>query len=141
MQIIGFNFSKISAEKKKALDGKIEVKSNLEVKNISPEKIEMIKDKDVLKFGFEFTIDYTPNVASIAFEGFILLIVDKEQSKEILKKWKAKKVSDEVRIPLFNMILTKCNLKALQFEEEFGIPTHIPLPRINPQQNNQGYVQ
>jgi hypothetical protein len=55
----------------------------------------------------------------------------------VLKKWKNKKIEDEVRVPLFNLILTKCNLKALQFEEEFGLPTHIPFPRVSPQQDKE----
>jgi len=55
-------------------------------------------------------------------------------------KWKNKKISDDIRMPLFNMILTKCNLKALQFEEEFALPTHVPMPRLSPQENNQSYV-
>ena len=141
MQIIGFNFEKISGERKKIPQGKIEIKSNINVKSISPEKIELLKDKDVLKFNFEFTVDYEPNIASLVFEGFILVIIEKEKVKDILKKWKNKKISEEVRLPLFNLILTKCNLKALQIEEEFGLPTHVPLPRLQPPQQGQKYVQ
>ncbi len=141
MQLIGFNFTKISSERKKAPEGKLEIKSNININSIASEKIEMIKDKDVLKFSFEFKIDYTPEIASLLFEGFILSIVEKDKMKDILKKWKSKKISDEVRLPLFNTILTKCNLKALQLEEELGLPTHVPMPRLQPQANNQGYVQ
>jgi hypothetical protein len=61
--------------------------------------------------------------------------------KDILKKWKGKKLADETRIPLFNTILTKCNLKSLQLEEEFGLPTHIPMPRVQPPQEDKSYVQ
>jgi len=141
MQVIGFNFTKISSERKKAPEGKIEIKSNINVKTIEPEKLELIKEKDVLKFTFEFSIDYTPGIAKLDFEGFSLIMLEKNKSKEILKKWKSKKIDDDVRLPLFNLILTKCNLKALQLEEEFGLPTHVPMPKLAPPQNNQGYVQ
>jgi hypothetical protein len=141
MQIIGFNFDKIHAEKKKALQGKVEIKSNIQVKDISEEKVALIKDKDVLKFDFEFSIDYTPGFAELILQGSILAIIEKDKVKEILKKWKSKKVSEEIRIPLFNLILTKCSLKALQFEEEFQLPPHIPLPKVANQQDNQNYVQ
>lgn len=141
MQVIGFNFTKISAERKKAPEGKIEIKSNINVKAIEPEKVELLKDKDVLKFSFEFSIDYNPSLANLQFEGFVLMMLEKSQAKEVQKKWKSKKIEDSVRLPLFNLILTKCNLKALQFEEEFGLPTHVPLPRLAPPQNNQNYVQ
>lgn len=141
MQIIGFNFTKISSERKKVPEGKLEIKSNIDIKSVALEKIEMIKDKDVLKFNFEFTVDYHPNIASLVFEGAILIMAEKEKAKDILKKWKSKKIADEIRLPLFNTILTKCNLKALQLEEELSLPTHVPMPKLAPPQNNQGYVQ
>jgi len=140
MQVIGFNFEKISAEKKKMPEGKIEIKSNINIKDIAHDKVELIKDKDALKFTFEFFVDYTPNIAELKFQGSILVILEKDKSKEILKKWKSKKLDDNMRLPLFNIILTKCNLKSLQLEEELGLPTHVPMPRLAPPQNNQGYV-
>lgn len=141
MQIIGFNFEKISVEKKKQLGGKIEIKQNINIKEISSEKIDLFKDKDALKFGFEFIVNYSPDIAELKFTGIVVSVMEKEKTKEILKKWKNKKISDDVRLPLFNFILTKCNIKALQFEEEFNLPMHIPMPKLNPPQNNQGYVQ
>jgi len=140
MQVIGFNFDKITAERKKPFQGKIELKSNIDLKDISQEKIDIMKEKDVLKFLFDFTVNYEPGMASLNFTGIILAIVEKDQVKEVLKKWKTKKIPDEIRLPLFNLILTKCNLKALQLEEELGLPTHVPLPRLQAQQNNQNYV-
>jgi hypothetical protein len=140
MQVIGFNFEKISAEKKKMPEGKVEIKSNIDIKSITTDKVDIIKDKEALKFSFEFVVDYTPGIAELKFDGFVLTIQEKDKSKDILKKWKTKKLSDEVRLPLFNLILTKCNLKALQLEEELGLPTHVPMPRLAPPQNNQGYV-
>jgi hypothetical protein len=140
MQVIGFNFEKISAERKKTPEGKIEIKSNINIKSITQDKVELIKDKDVLKFGFEFSVDYTPGIAELKFEGSVLIIFEKDKTKDILKKWKTKKISDEIRLPLYNMILTKSNLKALQLEEELGLPTHVPMPRLAPPQNSQGYV-
>jgi len=142
MQIIGFNFTKISCERKKDPSGKLEIKSNIDLKNIAQEKLDLIKDKEVLKFTFEFTIEYSPDTAVLKFEGAILAILEKDAIKETLKKWKTKKIPDEIRLPLFNTILTKCNLKALQMEEEFNLPTHVPMPRLAPPQDKgQGYVQ
>ena len=91
MQVIGFNFEKISAERKKAPAGKLEIKSNINLKSITEEKISMIKDKDVLKFSFEFTIDYHPGIAELKFDGFVLTMVEKEKftfviGPEIIKK-------------------------------------------------------
>jgi hypothetical protein len=50
--------------------------------------------------------------------------------KSVLKDWKEKKVSDDFKIKLFNQILNKCNLKALQLEDELNIPPHFRLPTL-----------
>jgi hypothetical protein len=141
MQVIGFNLKKISAEKKKAPEGKIEVKSNVDIKEVAKEKVELFKDSDAIKFDFVFSVDYAPNAASIIFEGIVLITTDKAQASEIMKKWKTKKIPEEVRVPIFNLILAKCNLKALQLEDELGLPMHVPLPRVQLPKNDQGYVQ
>ena len=143
MQVIGFNFEKIKAERKKDIKGNLEIKSNIELKEVTQEKLELVKDKDVIKFSFLFSVNYKPDFADIILEGFVLVILEKEKIKEVLKRWKDKKVPDDIRLPLFNLILTKCNLKALQFEEEFGLPTHIPMPRLQAgqQSNNRDYVR
>jgi len=137
MQIIGFNFEKIQVARKGQPKGKLELKSNINIKAITQEKIEIMKDRPALKFDFEFTVDYKPNVAEIIFQGFVLGLLDKEKTREVVKKWKTKKIPDEARVPLFNFILTKCNLKALHFEEEFGLPPHIPLPRVRADEKGQ----
>jgi hypothetical protein len=141
MQVVSFNFDKIHAEKKKKITGKIEISSNINVKSITQDKIEIMKDKPVLKIEFEFSILYKPEIAEITFAGMILALSEKEEVKSVLKKWKTKDIPNEIRVPLFNMIMTKCNLKALQLEEELNLPTHVPLPRLKPEQeNNRSYT-
>lgn len=143
MQVIGFNFEKISAERKKTTkEEKIEVSSNINIKEITQEKIEIVKDKPALRMKFEFSVKYKPELADISLQGAVLVLVEKDQAKDIIKKWKNKKVSDDIRIPLFNLILTKSNLRALQLEEELNLPTHLPLPRIKQGQesSNRSYA-
>lgn len=141
MQIIGFNFEKILAEKKNITKGaKIQINSNINIKSIEQEKIDIVKDQSALRFNFEFKVDYKPDIAEILLQGFVLVLVPKDESKNILKKWKKNEVPNDIRIPLFNTIMTKSNLKALQLEEELNLPTHIPLPKIRPEQPNQNYT-
>ena len=135
MQIIGFNFEKIQAERKNPSKEKIQVKSNINIASIEQEKLEMVKSQETLKFNFDFSVEYT-EMANISLKGFVLMLLEKEKAKDVLTKWKKKKISDEVRILLFNFILTKCNIRALQLEEELGLPSHVPLPRISQQQAN-----
>jgi len=140
MQILGFNFEKIREERKAQLQGKLEISSQIDVNDIIQEKLEIVKDQIPLKFGFDFTIKYKPDVAEVSLSGSILFVTDKDKAKDILKKWKNKKIDEDLKIPLFNFIMTKCNLKALQLEEELTLPTHIPFPKLAPQQNQKPYT-
>ena len=139
---------KISVERNDKVDAKtkqLKINSKIDIKDIDKEKIEAITE-EILKLDFVFSINYEPKIAEIAFEGSILMTLNKEQSKEMVKQWKSKKVPDSIRIPIFNFIMTRCNIRALQLEEEMNLPTHIPMPRLSPQNqgqntNNRSYVQ
>lgn len=129
MKLLGFNFQKISCEKKKPFKDQVKVNSNINIDKIEEENIEVMKDQYVLKFDFNFDIDYG-DFASINFKGSLLFNVEKEEKNEILREWKKKKIQDKYRVPLFNILLSKCNVKALQLEDELNLPAHIPLPSI-----------
>ena len=132
MKIIGFNISKILIEKKEKIEGKIEINQNIDIKEISKDNIP-ITEEEVLKIDFSFLINYSNNLGKLEFEGNLILVPEKVQLKDILKNWKDKKIDDDIRIPLFNFIMSKCNIKALSLEDELNLPYHIPMPRINPQ--------
>ena len=57
--------------------------------------------------------------------------------KVLKKDWKKKKFNHPVKLPLFNFIMEKCNLKALQLEEEVSLPFHIPMPKLAPAPNQE----
>jgi hypothetical protein len=131
MKIIGFNLNKVSIEKKEKFEGKIEVNQNIDIKNVSKESIP-ITDEEVLKIDFIFNINYSNDIAKLEFTGNIMTIPDKDELKEMLKSWKDKKIPDNIRMPLFNFIMGKCNIKALSLEDELNLPYHIPMPRLEP---------
>jgi hypothetical protein len=65
-----------------------------------------------------------------------LYFINKRQALNIpcnSNEWKKNKVPDEIKLLVFNFVMTKCNLKALQLEEEFSLPPHIPLPKLTPE--------
>lgn len=132
MRIIGFNLSKISAERKEKIDSKLEISQNINIQEISKEKVPFSED-EVLKIKFNLFINYSNDFAKINFEGNLIILPDKNELKDFMKSWKDKKIPEESRIPLFNFIMNKCNIKALTLEDELNLPLHIPLPRINPQ--------
>jgi len=135
MRIIGFSVNKILAERKTPSQGRIEIKSNINIKDIVKEDIN-ISNSPALKFDFEFTIDYSPKTAIVEIFGSVVVIDDKNESAEILKDWKKKEFKHPMKVTLFNFIMDKCNLKALQVEEDLSLPLHIPLPKIRAEQSN-----
>lgn len=141
MKIIGFAFKKISAEKSENVPKDVKLNYNIELKEIVKDKIEDL-NQEVLRIEFNFIVKYEPKFGEISLHGYVLLSLDAEKSKEVLKKWKSKKVSDDIRIPLFNFIMTKCNIKAINLEDDIGLPLHVPMPRLSNQQDkNRTYVQ
>jgi len=139
MKIVGINFTKINAEKlEENSNQKLNIKSNIDISDVYDVKYEFLNLKEAL-VGVKFTylVNYEPNYAKISFEGIVVFSVAKEESKEILDSWREKKVLDAFKVPLFNTILKKSNIKALHLEEELNLPTHIPMPSVKAGQTEQ----
>ncbi|MCH8003821.1 MAG: hypothetical protein IH934_04260 [Nanoarchaeota archaeon] len=134
MTIIGFNFTKIEAEKKELIKGKININNNLAIKNVEEKKLSLSNEKQkVLSFTFEFTAKYDPNVGSISFTGNVLSMDDSKKVKEILDGWKKdKKLPKEFMPNILNTIMSKCNIQALILSEQINLPPPIPLPKLAP---------
>lgn len=132
MAVVGFSFSKILIEKKAPIKQNIEVKSSIHMKNISKEaELKLVEGKDTLKFEFEYTIDYVPDLAKIEFQGHLLVVVDPKETESILQDWKkGKKIKEDLQLRTYNSIFNKCNVKAFQLEEDFNLPLHLRLPMI-----------
>ncbi len=143
MGIIGFNIEKVLAEKKDlTVKDKLNVNTNLKIIEIDQEKLPIGKSEDILKFTFEFEVDYEPKVGDIVLRGHILYLEDPKLIKEIMKNWKKdKNIKPEIMKQLFNAILTKCNIRALSLSQEVNLPPHIGLPRIdNTNQKPEDYI-
>lgn len=131
MKTLGFNFTKISAEKINSLNKDTKITSGINISSIEESNFDLLKTKDsVLIVKWKFEISYNINVAKILFEGNLNVALDSKKSKEVLSKWKDKKLDEEFNLVILNIILKKCNIKALQFEEEFNLPTHFKLPSL-----------
>lgn len=138
---MGFNFTKIIAERKSFTRGKIEVKSNIKIDNVKEEKLPLAKEETGLRFDFSFTLTYEPKIGEISFTGNVLYVDNAEKTKKILKGWKKnKKVPPELNAPIINTILYRCNLKALELSQEVNLPPQIQMPRLRPQSSTGTYI-
>ena len=84
MQIIGFNLTKISIEKKEKIQEKLEIKQNINIDDVSKDKINISKE-EILKITFTFNVDYSPDFAKLEFQGLLILLPEKEEFKKITK--------------------------------------------------------
>lgn len=139
MPFIGFNFDKISAERKAdELKGNLKVNHNLHIRELKEEEINLDKTQNVLRFTFEFSLNYEPNFGKINIEGHLLYLESPKNIKEIMQVWKKdKKIAPEVMKSLFNTILTKSNIKALQLSQDVNLPAHIPMPKLVQEQKKK----
>ena len=56
---------------------------------------------------------------------------EQKKMNEMVKGWKKeKKISPEIIQGLFNTIIARSNIKALQLEQDLNLPPHLPMPKL-----------
>ncbi len=139
MKIMGFNFTKINVEKFLDKVEKLKLTTNINIEDLKEIKTTSFKIKeDIIAVKFTYAINYEPKFAKIEMAGNVVFGVEPKQAREIFKQWKDKKTPEDFRTNLFNIILRKTNLKALQLEEELNLPLHMPMPSLKPQEKQEG---
>ena len=137
MPIVGYNYDDISAARGEKIDvSKLKIDHALNIKEVSIEQTTLADQKqDLMKFSFEFIIDYKPSYGKITLQGHILYTDDNKRLKEVEKQWKKdKKLPEDVTQLILNTILIRSNVKSLMLAQEIGLPPHIPLPIVKPNQ-------
>jgi len=138
MKILGFNLTKINVEKFKDKVENLKINTQIDVAEISEVKSDFFKTKEeILAVKFTYGLNYEPEFAKLEFSGNIVLSLDSKTAKNVLKQWKDKKMPEDFRLPLFNIILRKSSLKALQLEEDMNLPIHMQLPSLRAQDKKE----
>ncbi len=132
MTIVGFNFTKIEAEKKEGVKGKINISNNVSINKVEEKSLSITDEKQkVLAFTFEFTSKYDPDLGYIKITGDVLNMDSPAKAKEILDGWKKdKRLPKEIMTDVLNTVLTKCNIQALILSDSVNLPPPIPLPKV-----------
>lgn len=129
MKLLGFNLSKINAQKGRGDFKDLKIESKLDVKDIKEASQTSLKFKEeLLAVTFSYEIIYKEDLGSIGLEGTLVLAVDPKTKKEVINQWTEKKMAEDFKIVLFNIIMRKSSLKALELEESLGLPYHIQFP-------------
>ena len=130
MKILDFEFKKISAEKINNFIQEPKIESNIDIFEIKKIDSKNKDKEEILEISFSYQLIYSPKLAEIELKGRIILKEDEKIIKEILNQWKNKKIPEQIKIILFNLILTKSSIKSLELEDELKIPYHISLPKL-----------
>ncbi|MFP4117617.1 MAG: hypothetical protein ACLFTR_01710 [Candidatus Woesearchaeota archaeon] len=134
MSIVSIAFSKINAEKKKAVRGKVNVANNVAIKNVEKANISMGNtQQSPLKFSFEFTSKTEPEIGNILIEGDLVFMTEGSRADETINAWKeSKPMQKDIITPVLNGILKKCNVEALIMSQTLNLPSPVKLPTVNP---------
>jgi len=136
MRVVGFNFTKLLAEKLEGNRSQLKINAEIDIFEIKSVKTDIFKAKeDLIEIKFNYSVEYNPKIAKIEFEGLILFSLDQKLAKQVLKDWKKKKMPESFKLILFNVILRKSTLKALELEDQLNIPLHISLPSLKKSQD------
>jgi hypothetical protein len=130
MKLAGFNLNKINIERLSSRPKEFKINANVDIVDIKELKPDFKAQEEFLAVKFTYNIDYSPDYVKIEFAGEVLLSLEPRLFREVIKQWKDKKLPDEFRIPLFNLILRKADIKAIELEDDLSLPVHISLPTI-----------
>ncbi len=130
MSILGINFTKINAERKAAIKGKININNNIAITAVKKHDLK-IPGQESLDIGFKFTAKYDPNIGTITIDGDAIIVDQPKKTEEILNQWKKdKKLPEDVLAQVMNNLLTKCNIEALVIGREVGLPPTLNMPKV-----------
>jgi hypothetical protein len=87
MAIVGFNFTKISIENKGSFKPNEKISSDLKVNDVVAEKTGVEESKDVVKFIFEFSIDYAGSGTAL-FTGEVIYRMNLQRLRKFLSTGK-----------------------------------------------------
>jgi len=133
MAIVGFNFTKMSAERKHVQEkGKIEIKNNVSIIDVQESKVSLGSPaQKVAEITFDFSALYEPKMGSIKFSGEVLYLGETKTIDTFVENWtKTKKLPAEAMAAVMNNILNKCNIQALILSQQVNLPPPIKLPRV-----------
>lgn len=135
MTIIKVNVHKVHASRNmEAKGGQIKINNNVAIKNVE-ELAFQVEGKKGLKFTFNFTCKYEPELGSIEVEGQVLFVEAEDKVAEVLASWeKDKKIPMDIMEQIVNAALHKGNIQAIKISEDVSLPSPLPLPKVKASQ-------
>ena len=140
MPIVGFNFERINAERKKGLMKGMQAKHEVSIKSVDQEDLSsMEKNRQGIRFNFDYDVVYEPGIGRIILSGNIIYSDDDKKIKEILNQWKKnKEIPTDLKQQILNTAIMRSTIRALSLSQEVNLPPHLPIiPTISKRQTQQ----
>ncbi len=131
MAIIGFNFTKIAAQRLGTRSGKIDITNNIAVRNIETTKFAGDERRTAVRVSFRYDGVYNPKVAHLQFDGDVTLLLEKKVADELLANWKEKRADTKILTGAMNHVLERCNIQAIILARDMNLPSPVPLRKVN----------
>lgn len=131
MAVVGFNFNKISVERRKGpRAAKVSVNNNVEITDVSLTDLSLGRAKQQgINLAFEFTAKYEPPIGHIAMAGEVLCMLGEDAKPEdVIKQWKkSKQLPAQLSNEAITTVLMRCNVEALLITRDVNIPPPMPI--------------
>jgi len=133
MPIVKINIHRLNAERSlKAKGGQVKINNNVSIKDVEDMSFS-VEGKKGLKFTFDFTCNYEPDLGKIEVEGQVLYIDEDKKIEDVKKSWdKDKRIPMEIMEQIVNGALHKGNIQAIKVSEDVSLPSPLPLPKVRP---------
>jgi hypothetical protein len=131
MAVLGFNYTKLLAEKKQPAKGKLSVNNNVSITDVEEEDLNFSDEKNALKVSFKYKSTYKPDVADLTIEGNIIYVNDQKATEDLLEAWDDNNsLPKDVMREVINFALSKCNVQAIIMARDINVPSPIRMPRV-----------
>ncbi len=131
MTIVGFNFSKIHAEHKKAAKGDLKIGTNIRFDGVDQTKLAFDNERAAVKVTFTYGVSYEPAIGVIQLQGDVLFMQEKKVIDVIIKGWEEKKaLPKKISTALVNAIMQKCTIQSIIMARDIGLPPPMPMPKV-----------
>lgn len=131
MTIVGFNFSKLFAQQKKAAKGNLKIGTNVKIEDVLKTNLAIGKDRSTVKISFTYNVIYDPDIGSLELQGDLLFMQEVKVIDAIMDEWEKKKtLPKKLSVAIVSQIMNKCTIQAMVMTKDIGLPPPIPLPKV-----------
>ena len=132
MAIVGFNFTKINAEKTGDISGKISINNNIMITDAKEVDVSLgDSDNTGLLLKFKYICQYEPKVGKLTLEGDVVALEKSDMVKKCVDSWKKdKKIDAGLSAQVLSHVLSKSTIQSIVLTRDLGLPAPIPMPKI-----------